>query len=372
MFINFWYAAALSSELRERPMRVRMLGQHFVLFRDAQGAARCLSNVCVHRCGSLGDGWVREGRVVCPYHGWEFSGEGLCERIPSLGAEATTLPNRARVDAYPTIERYGLIFAFLGDLPPDERPPLLEIPEWTDPAWRCRTAAFEIGANYRRLVENALDFAHPEYVHFVGRRGADPNYRVPDYAVQEEDWGATAEVAFPRQARGLWRFFSSHAQQTIAGTTFHGPAQFVTRIRIDAKMWAWQYVFETPIDEFQTRSYLVNARNFFISPLFDRLNDRRNAVIVREDQAIVERLEPALAMEGVTSDLSVKADAIQISYRRRLEQWAARGWRIDCDSLHRERPGTASRVIPSPGRRASRSWVFDTVPLRDAPSRPSN
>jgi nitrite reductase/ring-hydroxylating ferredoxin subunit len=246
MFINLWYAAALAPELRDKPLRVRMLGQNFVLFRDRRGVAHCLANVCVHRCGSLAQGWVSGDRVVCPYHGWEFNGDGQCERIPSLGPDQPAPPGRARVDAYPTVERCGLVFVFLGDLPEAERPPIMPVPEWDDSAWRCTTSAFSIKANYRRLVENALDFGHAEYVHFVGRRGADPAHRVPDYVIRETPWGAGAEVAFPRQAKGLWRFFSDASQETRAGSEFHGPAQFVTRIRIDARMWAWQYVFETP------------------------------------------------------------------------------------------------------------------------------
>lgn len=363
MFINFWYAAALSQELGPTPRQVRILGQNLVLYRDSAGRAHCLSNVCVHRCGSLSQGWVRGDRIACPYHGWEFRGDGQCERIPSLGPDAAAPPTRARVDAYPTAERYGLIFVFPGDLPEEQRPPIMTIPEWDDPAWRCRTAAFEINANYQRLVENALDFSHPEFVHLVGRKGADPNYRVPGYEIQTHPWGASAEVRFPRQARGLWRFFSDAQQTTIAGTSFHGPAAFVTRIRIDATMWAWQYVFETPIDEYRTRSFLVNARNFFISPWFDRLNDRRNEKIVLEDQRIVEKLEPSLPMRGASADFSVSADAIQIAYRHCLADWESRGWRIDTERMHRDRPGARLQVLPSPARRLSRNWVFETVPL---------
>jgi phenylpropionate dioxygenase-like ring-hydroxylating dioxygenase large terminal subunit len=201
---------------------------------------------------------------------------------------------------------------------------------------------------HRRLVENALDFAHAEFVHFVGRRGAEPGYRVPDYGIVEHDWGATAEVSFPRQARGLWRHFSNPDATTRASNTFHGPAQFVTRIRID---------------EYRTRSFLLNARNFFTSRLFDRISDRRKTAIVREDQAILERLEPALALEGTTAGLSVRTDAIQLAYRRRLDEWQAGGWRIDAAALHRERPGERLHMLPSPGRRETRNWVFDSVPL---------
>ena len=80
--------------------------------RDSKGKPNTLSDTCIHRGGSLSGGVVREDCIQCPYHGWRFNGEGSCERIPSLGKEAK-IPKRARVDANPTEERYGIVFAFL-------------------------------------------------------------------------------------------------------------------------------------------------------------------------------------------------------------------------------------------------------------------
>jgi phenylpropionate dioxygenase-like ring-hydroxylating dioxygenase large terminal subunit len=363
MFINFWYPAEQASALGQKPVRVRMLGQNFVLFRDSAGVAHCLSNVCLHRCGSLGDGWVRNDRVVCPYHGWEFSGSGQCERIPSLGPVQPAITTRARVDAYPVQEKYGLVFVFLGDLPEEQRPPIMEIAEWDDPGWRCTTLGFSLRANYARVVENALDPAHAEFVHFVGRKGQDPDYQMPDYQTQESEWGAGMEVRFRTQAGGLFKYFRPGDTETIAGTTFHGPAQFITRIRMNARMSSFQYAFDTPVDEYETRSFLINARNFFTSPLLDGMVDKRNRAIIAEDRAVIEKIEPVAPPRGSTADFSVKADAIQLIYRRYLRGWESRGWRIDSEAIHREHPATRLRMIPSPGRRESRNWVFDTVPL---------
>ena len=58
MFINFWYAAAESKNVTDKPVSVRMLGQDFVLFRDSDGNAHCLSNTCIHRGAALADGVV--------------------------------------------------------------------------------------------------------------------------------------------------------------------------------------------------------------------------------------------------------------------------------------------------------------------------
>ncbi len=67
MYINFWYPVALSEEVKaDEPLRVEILALKFVAFRDADGTAHVLSDTCVHRGGSLGKGWVKDGCVICP------------------------------------------------------------------------------------------------------------------------------------------------------------------------------------------------------------------------------------------------------------------------------------------------------------------
>ena len=129
MYINFWYPIGLSTEISgERPFRAQVLGLPFVAFRDDAGQAHVLSDTCVHRGSSLSAGRVKNGRAICPYHGWEYGGDGRCARVPSLGD--TRPPARAKVDSYPVQEKYGIVFAFLGDLPEEERPPLYDVEEY--------------------------------------------------------------------------------------------------------------------------------------------------------------------------------------------------------------------------------------------------
>ena len=126
MYINFWYPMATSEELQDEPMCVRALGQDFVVFRGEDGKAKCLSNTCTHRGGSLSGGKIKGDCIQCPYHGWEFNEAGHVTRIPSLGPNPK-IPSRTRIDAYPVDERHGLIFAFLGDLSEEERPPIIDV-----------------------------------------------------------------------------------------------------------------------------------------------------------------------------------------------------------------------------------------------------
>ena len=157
MYINFWYPVCTSDELDEvNPQRIELLGSRLVAFRAESGTAHLLADTCIHRGGSLSRGTTKGECIKCPYHGWEFSGDGKCQHIPSI--PDTKPPARAKVDSYPIQEKYGIVFAFLGDLPEEERPPLWEISEWGQDGWRAgKPAVREINCYYERSVENGLD-----------------------------------------------------------------------------------------------------------------------------------------------------------------------------------------------------------------------
>jgi nitrite reductase/ring-hydroxylating ferredoxin subunit/AcrR family transcriptional regulator len=99
---------------------VHALGAPLVVWRTRSGRISVLSNVCVHRGGSLFSGKITGEDITCPYHGWAYRTDGVCSRIPAQPDRP--IPPRARVDSYPADERYGIVWGFLGDLPEAERP----------------------------------------------------------------------------------------------------------------------------------------------------------------------------------------------------------------------------------------------------------
>ncbi len=366
MFINFWYPAGMSHELTDAPLKVRILGQDLVLFRDAEGTAHCLSNVCVHRGASLADGKIKGDCVECPYHGWRFNGAGQCTRIPSLGLEAK-IPARAKIDSYPVQERYGLIFAFLGDLPEEERPPLLEIEEYGKEGWRATLQSFDWKINYQRTVENALDPAHNEFVHPThGFSGTRDDYYVPELDVIEEEWGVGFMTTYlaPPLADDKMKDASKRSENAYiqAGSGNHGPASNWTHIHPTEKSWIHQYGFKMPIDEGHIRSFLVNMRNFLIEPEHDQRFMDRNIYVANQDGEVLEPLRPVVTPDTNTRELFVPADAAIARYREKLREWEARGWRIDMDAVNRN-AGKVAYAIPSPARRTSKGWALDPVPL---------
>jgi phenylpropionate dioxygenase-like ring-hydroxylating dioxygenase large terminal subunit len=367
LFINFWYAALRSDQLADQPVKVRMLGQNFVLFRDTAGRAHCLSNVCVHRGGSLSGGKLKGDRVECPYHGWQFDGAGRCTRIPSLGA-AASIPARARVDSYPVEERYGLVHAFLGDLPEADRPPVMPIPEYGQPGWHAQIDEYLNTADYRRTIENGLDPAHNEFVHTThGFSGKEGDSRVPDLTIEEQPWGCgfmTTYYSPPLQDETMKAAAGRQGEAVVtAGTFHHGPTCMTTRINPGPGIAINQNVFKTPVDATTVRTFLVQTRSFLLESRHDARFSERNVFVREQDQVVLTALEPFFTPETNGHELLMPSDRAVARYRELLQEWESRGWRIDERALAGD-AGRVARAIPSPARRDQpKGWVLDTVPV---------
>src|SRR4051794_6801913 len=141
MLKNFWYAVEFGDRVTNKPVRITVLGRHLTLYRTPSGKIVALSDLCVHRGAALSGGWLKDDCIVCPYHGWEYRPDGQCVKIPAQPDRA--VPGKARVDSYPTVERYGFIWVYLGDLPEEERPPM--------PVWPEFDELIENGGKYRTV-----------------------------------------------------------------------------------------------------------------------------------------------------------------------------------------------------------------------------
>jgi phenylpropionate dioxygenase-like ring-hydroxylating dioxygenase large terminal subunit len=378
MYINFWYPVVRSQDLGTTPQRVRILAHDFVAFRDEKGKAAVLSDTCVHRGGSLAGGKCKEdGTVQCPYHGWRFNSRGECTRIPSLGMQAK-IPPRARVDAYPVEERYGIVFAFLGDLPEAERPPIMPVDEHDTPEWRSTVVTFDVEYHYERSIENGLDPAHNEYVHpshgYQGEK--ETEYKVNELEPHQNNaWGFGFMHTFdaPPLKNPIMRFARPKGGKMQAGSGTYGPNQMWTYIHFSEKFAMHQYMFEAPIDEGRTRVFLLNERNvlFFKKGLLSKLNNwldkkvnERNMVIAKQDIVVVRHLKPVLTPPSTAKELLMPADKVIAQYRDKLGEFEQRGWKIDMTELKRvQERGDTIFAIPCPARRETKSWVLDTVPL---------
>ena len=161
---NQWYVAAWSVEVGDAIVGRTILDTPIVLFRNADGHVAALDDRCPHRRFPLSKGWLKDGNIVCAYHGFTFSGSGACVHVPS---QARPFESQLTT-AYPVRERSNLVFVWLGDpeaadeaLLPDLSPLHADDPEWE----LVVGGKAHLHARYMLLHDNILDLTHLSYLH---------------------------------------------------------------------------------------------------------------------------------------------------------------------------------------------------------------
>ncbi|XP_057860987.2 chlorophyllide a oxygenase, chloroplastic [Cryptomeria japonica] len=154
---NFWYPVGFSADLKDDTMvPFDCFEEQWVMFRGKDGRAGCVQNTCAHRACPLHLGSVNDGRIQCPYHGWEYATDGVCEKMPS-----TTLLN-ARIRSLPCIEQDGLIWVWPGNAIPDAPLPSLSPPSGFN---IHAEIVMELPVEHGLLLDNLLDLAHAPFTH---------------------------------------------------------------------------------------------------------------------------------------------------------------------------------------------------------------
>src|SRR5690348_12505921 len=162
---QYWIPALLASEVAQPdsdPLRVRLLGEDLIAFRDTRGKVGLIQNNCPHRGASLFFGRNEESGLRCVYHGWKFARDGTCVDMPNEPAESD-FKSKVRATAYPTCERGGVIWAYMG--PRSEPPPLPDL-EWMAVPAENRVMSKTLRAcNWVQALEGDIDTAHLYFLH---------------------------------------------------------------------------------------------------------------------------------------------------------------------------------------------------------------
>ena len=165
---EYWYPAATSKDLRHNvPLPVQMLGDSLVLFRDADGRPRALIDRCPHRGPLLSLGQVgvwEKGTITCRYHGMTFDGTGECVGFIADGPESPAC-GKITAKAYPTEERAGVVWVYMGDQEPADL--LASLPYGADLFAEKHMFVHRVGLDFNHLatLDNDIDLAHPGVLH---------------------------------------------------------------------------------------------------------------------------------------------------------------------------------------------------------------
>ena len=183
---RFWQPVAFARELTGPPLRVRILGEDLVVFRDRGGRVGVLHLHCAHRGTSLEFGIPVERGIRCCYHGWVYDVDGRCLETPGEPA-GSRLCERVGQGAYPTHEFTGLIFAYLG--PPERRPAFPRYDSYEVAGHELVPAArFTLPCNWLQVKDNSMDPVHTAFLHALSS-----GYQFTEAfgVVPELDWVAT-------------------------------------------------------------------------------------------------------------------------------------------------------------------------------------
>jgi nitrite reductase/ring-hydroxylating ferredoxin subunit len=162
---RYWHPFMLSSELKDLPVALRLLGEDLVAFRDRSGRIGLLHKHCAHRGTSLEFGIPQERGIRCCYHGWHFDVDGTILDTPAEPPGSRIKDNFSQ-GAYPVRELHGLLFTYMG--PPEERPPLPVLDTMVNPPGNKPVPfRFEMPCNWLQVVENACDPIHNAFLHAI-------------------------------------------------------------------------------------------------------------------------------------------------------------------------------------------------------------
>jgi phenylpropionate dioxygenase-like ring-hydroxylating dioxygenase large terminal subunit len=313
---DYWYPVAYARDVGTEPYPFRIFGEDHVVWRPTErGPALAALDECPHRAGRLSDGWVADGCLTCPYHGWRFDESGACVEIPATDP-SIPIPGRARLHSIGVEERYGLVWVCVGQ-PGDGVGALREA---DDSGYTVIHELMETWhASAPRIMDNALDVSHVAWVHrnTVGTPAAP---RIPNYEVVRD--GATLRCSTSHQSRldeRQKRNTGIEADLTTRTAHIEVPAPFVFRGAIEYENGLIHVLFKTatPVDDNTTLFCQFVARN-------DSPDVAKQAEIIAvdravqaEDRAVLERVKADFPLD-ITAEVHTGADRLTVEYRRLL------------------------------------------------------
>ncbi len=328
---NAWYVAALSPEIGRTLQAVRLLGEAIVLYRTQDGAPVALEDACPHRKLPLSMGRIKGDAVECGYHGLTFDCAGACIDA----ATQARIPPFARVRAYPTCDRYGLLWIWMGDADKADTGEILSIPTYGNSGWHITSGdSMRCTSNYLWLVDNLLDPSHVAWVHrgSFGGAGTDATpleVRTIDNGVISSRWIRDQPpppfyaplVKFTGHADRLQHYEMRYPAVGI-NMGIYTPAGKGGPDMVDGpdtyRMISYHFI--TPVDEDHTHYFWLQHRN--TDPHDTTITQRVAAgakAAFEEDRLILEAVHQGMKNRN-TQTTGLLLDAAASRFRKGLEQ----------------------------------------------------
>ncbi|HEX6511521.1 MAG TPA: Rieske 2Fe-2S domain-containing protein [Chloroflexota bacterium] len=325
---RYWLPAALSEELPEPdcpPIRVQLLGERLVAFRDTNGRIGLLDEFCAHRRASLWLGRNEEYGLRCVYHGWKYDVDGNCVDMMNE-PEELQFTSKIHLTAYPSVEMGGLIWAYLG--PKAKMPPAPKF-EWTQvPATHRHVTKTWEECNWLQGLEGGLDTSHAPIMHRklrpdVAAEGISPasffaRGKAPIVEVDPTDYGYTyygvrelpdQPSVFVRSYHWVMPFTQIRASQFSRSNDVATPVisghYWVPMDDENCMVYNWTYTFgERPLEDYQRGDGSSGPGNVYEDQGYRKIRNRDNSWLIDRQ---VQKTETFTGISGInTQDHAVQ------------------------------------------------------------------
>lgn len=308
---NQWIAVCREQDLKEEPFPVTVLGERVVLFRNEEGI-HAFKDLCIHRGAPLSLGKVKDGCLVCPYHGWEYNSTGACVKIPQL-PEGAPITSKAKAIPFSCSVAYGFVWVNLNN----NVPPMFEYPEYHNGNYRnVIWGPQPVKANPPRIIENFLDVSHLAFIH-EGYLGVQEKPEISDYKVHSENGRIKTDeiIVFQPNADGtglpkdvLYKY------EVINPIT----ARFTKRDPNTNNEFT-MFMTVLPIGECDCIAFGVESFNYDIGQTDEEAVAFQDTIFY-QDKPIVENQKPEELPLDLQVELSLKFDRLSIAYRKYLKE----------------------------------------------------
>lgn len=329
---NCWYVAGWSQDYGRALKAQKILGEAIVFYRQADGSAAALEDACPHRKLPLSMGQLEGDTIVCGYHGLTFDCTGTCTDSPT---QRGMTPRRAVVKSYPVVDRYRLLWIWMGDPALANPEEIFKIENFDNPDWGYTDGGMlPIACNYLWVCDNLLDPSHVAWVHvtsFAGGgtdseplkveqtqrgvivsrwiHGRPPSPYYKKFVQFEGDCDRLQhyEMCYPAIALNK----SIYAPAGTGGPDKAHPPNTLINI---------SYNFMTPIDEDTTQYIWFQHRNTLPhdAEVSRQMNDGARQAF-EEDRAVLEAVHKGMANKQ-TPNIDMGLDLGAKTFRRQLER----------------------------------------------------
>lgn len=311
---SLWHPVGRLADLAGGPHAVVVLGEEVVIWQTPNGSYQAWTDRCPHRGTKLSMGHIKDGRLECAYHGWQFDTAGQCKVIPALPDFVPPISQRACT--FQTQEAYGLLWVQM--LPGEHAVPQFAA-EADARLRKVNCGPYSVNASAPRIVENFLDLSHFAFVH-EGWLGTREAMAVPHYDVTPTPTGVLATGCKAVQPRSSVHAtgnaiveYTYEVVSPYAAVLTKVPKAGTTAVADLRESFA---LFVSPVTPETSVVWIRMAMNDFESP-DQKLIDFQNTIF-GQDQPILESQRPKRLPLQPGAELHCAADRMSVAYRRFL------------------------------------------------------